>query len=82
MPPYCCSCSSSGNGWPFPSDCETGMAKLLSPGPSRWFEAVVLLGMRMGVGMMRLLLKIKILWVPLDVFEALGVQGDRVVRDA
>lgn len=53
-------------------------------------DAVVLLGMRMGVIMMRLgvgvvgwlLLKIRILWVPLDVFEALGVQGDRVVRDA
>lgn len=90
MPPYCCSCSWSGNGWPVPSDCETGMAKLLSPGPSRWVDAVVLLGMRMGVGMMRLgvyvvgwlLLKIRILSVPLDVFEALGVQGDRVVGDA
>ena len=90
MPPYCCSCSWSGNGWPFPSDCETGMAKLLSPGPSRWFDAVVLRGMRVGVGMMRLgvdvvgwlLLKIRTLWVPLDVFEALGVQRDRVVRDA
>ena len=43
---------------------------------------VLLLGMRMGVGMMRLLLKIRILWVPLDAFEALGIQGDRVVRDA
>lgn len=66
------------------------MAKLLLLGSFRWFDAVVLLGMRMGVGMMRLgvdvvgwlLLKIRILWVPLDVFEALGGQGDRVVRDA